>query len=101
MIMLLVDGVKEKLDIVDERLRVDQQCNNIKQEWYENDQILYNMMEDASSNNFVELLVIVITTLQCHPRFPKTAEFRILLHDIEDMLLKLAIKVEQMFNDLS
>jgi len=55
------------------------------------------MMEDASNNTFVELLVNVNTTLQCHPRFVETPKFRILRHDIEDMLLKLAIIAEQMF----
>jgi len=59
------------------------------------------MMEDESNNNFVELLVYVNSTLQCHPRFSETAEFRIVRHDIEEMLLKLAIGVEQTYVDLS
>jgi len=86
-----MDGLREKLDTIDERLRADQWCKDIEQEWYENDKVLYDMMEDVSSNNFVELLGIVNTTLQCHPRFAETLEFRALCHEIEDMLLKLAI----------
>jgi len=62
---------------------------------------MYDMMGDASNNNFVELLCTVNTTLQCHPRFPETMEFRALRHEIEDMLLKLAIRAEQMSKDLS
>ncbi|QCE03952.1 hypothetical protein DEO72_LG8g1984 [Vigna unguiculata] len=58
-------------------------------------------MEDASNNKFVELLCTVNTSLQCHPRFPETPEFRALRHEIEDMLLKLAIRAEQMSKDLS
>jgi len=82
-------------------LRADQRCKDIEQEWYKNDKVLYNMMEDASNNNFVELLCTVNTTLQCHPRFLETLEFRALRHEIEDMLLKLAIRAEQMSEDLS
>jgi len=26
---------------------------DIEQEWYKSDQVLYNMMEDASNNNFI------------------------------------------------
>jgi len=48
-----MDGVKEKLEVIGERLWVDQQWKNIEQEWYENDKILYNMMEDTSNKNFV------------------------------------------------
>jgi len=95
-----MDGLREKLDTIDERLRSDQRCKDIEQKWYENDKVLYDMMEDAS-NNFVELLCTVNTTLQCHPRFPETLEFRALRHEIEDMLLKLAIRAEKMLEDLS
>ena len=59
------------------------------------------MMEDASNNNFVELLCTVNTTLQCHPRFAEIPKFRALRQEIEDMLLKLAIKTEQMSEYLS
>ena len=65
------------------------------------DLIKYDMMEDASNNNFVELLCIVNTTLQCHPRFAEIPKFRALRQEIEDMLLKLAIRAEQMLEDLS
>jgi len=58
-------------------------------------------MEDASNNNSLELLCIVNTTLQCHPRFAETLEFRALRHEIEDMLLRLAITAEEMLEDLS
>ncbi|QCE03664.1 hypothetical protein DEO72_LG8g1689 [Vigna unguiculata] len=58
-------------------------------------------MEDASNNNFVELLCTVNTTLQCHPRFVEIREFRALHQEIKDMLLKLAIRAEQMLEDLS
>ncbi|QCE02008.1 hypothetical protein DEO72_LG8g19 [Vigna unguiculata] len=58
-------------------------------------------MEDASNNNFVELLCTINTTLQCHPRFAEIPEFRALRQEIEDMLLKLAIRAEQMSEDLS
>jgi len=58
-------------------------------------------MEDASNNNFVELLCTVNTTLQCHPRFAEIPKFRALRQEIEDMLLKLAIRAEQMSEDLS
>ena len=57
-----MDGLREKLDTIDERLRSDQRCKDIEQKWYENDKVLYDMMEDAS-NNFVELLCTVNTTL--------------------------------------
>jgi len=49
---------------MDERLRVDQRCRNIEQEWYKNKQILSDMLRDASKNNFIELLVTVHTTPQ-------------------------------------
>ena len=58
-------------------------------------------MEDASNNNFVELLCTINTTLQCHPRFAEIPEFRALRQEIEDMLLKLAIRAEQMSEDLT
>jgi len=87
-----MDGLREKLDTTDKRLRADQQCKDIEQKWYGNDKVLYDMIEDASNNNFVELICTVNTTLQCHPRFDETPEFRALRHDIEDMLLKLAIR---------
>jgi len=96
-----MDVLREKLDTIDERLRADQRCKDIEQEWYKSDTVLYDMMEDASNNNFVELLCTVNTTLQCHPRFAETPEFRAVRHEIKDMLLKLAIKVEQMSEDLS
>jgi len=70
-----MDGLREKLDTIDERLRADQRCKDIEQEWYGNDKVLYDMMEDASNNNFLELLGIVNTTFQCHPIFPETLEF--------------------------
>jgi len=100
-VVLLMYGLREKLDTIDERLRVDQRCKDIEQKWYGNDKVLYDMMEDASNNNFVELLCTVNTTLQCHPRFAKIPEFRALHQEIEDMLLKLAIRAEQMSEDLS
>ncbi|QCD86842.1 hypothetical protein DEO72_LG3g1369 [Vigna unguiculata] len=100
-VMLLMDGLREKLDTINERLRVDQRCKDIEQKWYGYDKVLYDMMEDASNNNFVELLCTVNTTLQCHPRFAKIPEFRALCQEIEDMLLKLAIRYEQMSKDLS
>ncbi|QCE15202.1 hypothetical protein DEO72_LG11g2211 [Vigna unguiculata] len=96
-----MDGLREKLDTTDERLRADQRCNDIEQKWYGNDNVLYDMMEDASNNNFVELLCTVNTTLQCHPRFAEIPEFRALRQEIEDMLLKLAIRAEQMSEDLT
>ena len=99
--MLLIDGLREKLDTIDERLRADQRCKDIEQKWYVNDKVLYDMMEDASNNNFIELLCTVNTTLQCHPRFAEILKFRALRHEIEDMLLKLAIRVEKMSEDLS
>ena len=68
-VVLLMDGLREKLDTTDKRLRADQRCKDIEQKWYGNDKVLYDMMEDASNNNFVELLCTVNTTLQCHPRF--------------------------------
>jgi len=99
--VLLMDGLREKLDTTDERLRADQRCNDIEQKWYGNDNVLYDMMEDASNNNFVELLCTVNTTLQCHPRFAEIPEFRALRQEIEYMLLKLAIRAEQMSEDLT
>ena len=54
--MLLMDGLRENLDTIDERLKVYQRCKDIEQEWYGNDKVLYDMMEVASNNNFVELL---------------------------------------------
>jgi len=100
-VVLLMDGLREKLDTTDKRLRADQRCKDIEQKWYGNDKVLYDMMEDASNNNFVELLCTVNTTLQCHPRFAEIPEFRALHQEIEDMLLKLAIRAEQMSEDLS
>jgi len=82
-------------------LRFDQRCKNIEQEWYENKQILSDMLRDASTNNFIELLVTVNTTPQPHQRFPENSNFNELCHEIKDMLLKLAIKAEQMCEDLS
>jgi len=90
-VVLLMDGLREKLDTIDERLRVDQRCKDIEQKWYENDKVLYDMMEDASNNNSVELLCTVNSTLQCHPRFAEISEFRAFRQEIEVMLLKLAI----------
>jgi len=58
-----------KLESMDERLRVDQRCINIEQEWYENKQILSDMLRDASKKIFIELLVTVNTTPQPHQRF--------------------------------
>ncbi|QCE03488.1 hypothetical protein DEO72_LG8g1512 [Vigna unguiculata] len=86
---------------MDETLRVDQRCRNIEQEWYENKQILYDMLRDASKNNFIELLVTVNTTPQPHQRFPKNPDFNELRHEIKDVILKLAIRDEQMSEDLS
>jgi len=96
-----MDGLREKLDIIDENLRANKQCKDIEQEWYGNDKVLYDMMKDASNNNFVELLGTVNTTLQRHPRFPEIPKFRALHQEIEDMLLKLAIRDEQISEDLS
>jgi len=59
------------------------------------------MLKDASKNNFIELLVTINTTLQPHQRFLENPDFNALRHEIKDMLLKLAIKAEQMFEDLS
>ncbi|QCD86446.1 hypothetical protein DEO72_LG3g969 [Vigna unguiculata] len=59
------------------------------------------MLRDASKNNFTELLVTVNTTLQPHKRFPENPYFNALRHEIKDVLLKLAIRAEQMFEDLS
>jgi len=50
------------------------------------------MIEDASNNNFVELLRANNFILQVHLRFLETAKFRILFRDKEHMLLKLAIR---------
>ena len=58
-------------------------------------------MEDASNKIFLELLGTVNNTLQCHPRFDEIPKFRALRQEIEDMLLKLAIRAEQMLEDLS
>ena len=63
-----MDGLREKLDTIDERLRADQWYKDIEQKWYGNDKVLYDMMEDASNNNFVELLCTVNTTLKCNPK---------------------------------
>ena len=93
--------VIEKLESMDKRLRVHQRCRNIEQEWYENKQILSDMLRDASKNNFIELLVTVNTTPQPHQRFPENPDFNALRHEIKDVVLKLAIRVEQMFEDLS
>ncbi|QCD93348.1 hypothetical protein DEO72_LG5g1423 [Vigna unguiculata] len=100
-VMILMGEVIEKLESMDERLRVDQRCRNIEQEWYENKQILSDMLRDASKNNFIELLVIVNTTPQPHQRFPENPDFNVLRHEIKDVLLKLAIRAEQMSEDLS
>jgi len=62
--LILMGEVIVKLESMDERLRVDQRCRNIEQEWYENKQILSDMLRDASKNNFIELLVTVNTTPQ-------------------------------------
>jgi len=67
-----MDGLREKLETIDERLRADQRWTNIEREWYANDQVLHNMMEDACNKSFVELLVTVNTTIQCHPRVAET-----------------------------
>ncbi|QCE05371.1 E1A-binding protein [Vigna unguiculata] len=99
--MILMGEVIEKLDSMDERLRVDQRCRNIEQEWYENKQILFDMSRDASKNNFIELLVTINTTPQPHQRFPENPDFNELRHKIKDVLLKLAIRAEQMSKDLS
>jgi len=64
--MILMGEVIEKLEAMDERLQVDQRCKNIEQEWYENKQILSDMLRDESKNNFIELRVTVNTTLQPH-----------------------------------
>jgi len=59
------------------------------------------MLRDSSKNNFIELLVTVNTTPQPHQRFPENPDFNALRHEIKDVLLKLAIKAEQMSEDLS
>jgi len=59
------------------------------------------MLRDASKNNFIELLVTVNTTPQPHQRFPENPDFNALRHEIKDVLLKLAIRAEQMSEDLS
>ncbi|QCD78881.1 hypothetical protein DEO72_LG1g2517 [Vigna unguiculata] len=100
-VMILMGEVIEKLESMDERLRVDQRCRDIEQEWYENKQILSDMLRDASKNNFIELLVTVNTTPQPHQRFPENPYFNELRHKIKDVLLKLAIRAEQMSEDLS
>jgi len=99
--MILMGEVIEKLESMDERLRVDQRCRNIEQERYENKQILSDMLRDASKNNFIELLVTDNTTPQPHQRFPENLDFNELRHEIKDVLLKLAIRAEQMSEDLS
>jgi len=99
--MLLMGEVIEKLEFIDERSRVDQRCRNIEQQWYENKQILSDMLRDASKNKFIELLVTVNTTPQPHQRFPENPYFNKLCHEIKDMLLKLAIRAEKMSEDLS
>jgi len=98
-VMILMGEVIEKLESMDERLRVDQRCRNI--EWYKNKQILSDMLRDASKKNFIELLVTVNTNPQPHQTFLENPDFNELCHEIKDMLLKLAIRVEQMFEDLS
>jgi len=100
-VMILMGEVIEKLESMDERLRVDQRCKNIEQKWYENKQILSDMLRDASKNNFIELLVTINTTPQPHQRFPENPDFNELRHKIKDVLLKLAIRAEQMSKDLS
>jgi len=79
--MILMGEFIEKLEVMDERLRFDQQCKNVEQKWYENKQMLFNMLRDASNNNFIELLVTVNTTLQPHQRFLK-------LHNLKHFLMK-------------
>ncbi|QCE00017.1 hypothetical protein DEO72_LG7g1303 [Vigna unguiculata] len=74
-VMILMGEVIEKLESMDERLQVDQRCRNIEQEWYENKQILSDMLRDANFNE--------------------------LRHKIKDVLLKLAIRAEKMSEDLS
>jgi len=98
--VIILMGIK-KLESMDERLRVDQRCRNIEQEWYGNKQILSDMLRDASKNNFIELLVTVNTTPQPHQRFPENPDFNVLHHEIKDVLLKLAIRAEQMSEALS
>ena len=53
------------------------------------------------ANNFIELLVTVNTTPQPHQRFPENLDFNVFCHEIKDVLLKLAIRAEQMSEDLS
>jgi len=100
-VMILMGEVIEKLESMDERLRVDQRCRNIEQEWYENKQIFSDILRDASKNNFIELPVTVNTTPQPHQRFLENPDFNELRHEIKDVLLKLAIRAEQMSEDLS
>ena len=59
------------------------------------------MLRDASKNNFIELLVTVNTTPQPYQRFPENPDVNELRCEIKDMLLKLAIRAEQMSEDLS
>ena len=59
------------------------------------------MLRDASKNNFIELLVTVNTTPQPHQRFSKNPDFNALRHEIKYVLMKLAIRAEQMSEDLS
>ena len=47
-VMILMGEVIEKLESMHERLRVDQRCRNIEQEWYENKQILSDIDEGLS-----------------------------------------------------
>ena len=59
------------------------------------------MLRDESKKNFIELLVIFNTTPTPHQRFPENPDFNELRHEIKDVLLKLAIRAEQMSEDLS
>jgi len=63
--------------------------------------MLSDMLRDASKNNFIELHVTVNTTLQPHKRFPENPDFNALRHEFKYMLMKLAIRVEKMYEDLS
>jgi len=51
-VMILMGEIIEKLEAMDERLRVDQRCRYVEQEWYENKKILPHMLRDESNNNF-------------------------------------------------
>ena len=46
-VMLLMDGLREKLDTINERLRADQRCKDIEQKWYGYDKVLYDMIRDV------------------------------------------------------